>query len=812
ARLKDKNNPPMSTADFVTTFTRRPDPTEPGVPGAVPQTPVPAKVGETTVQPPVPAQSFGKAWEKLRHAPYEQTVLKLVSDLALGLAYAHEHEILHLDIKPGNILMAEDGRPMLLDFHLSTLGDAAAGQAEVEGGTLPYMSPEHLGALVGKGHVDRRSDIYSLGIVLFELLTGRLPFPSKKGKRTRPDRDQDTRVKVSKLTAARNTVPSPRKLRPTLSPGAEAIILRCLAPNPDKRYATAHELLEDLDCQLHDRPLKYAENTSWKERFTKWRKRHPTLSSTSVVTAISLVLLGALGAGVKVTVDQKREAQALQAKQLFRLDAPQMKAGLMLAAQPTPEMDRSVCLKRQQEVVQRLDVFGAATSDDWRDNELVRRLPEADREVMEQEIGQLLCLLGKARERLSDFDTSADKDQSNLEQALVWIRRGAAALKGHSGSATANRLHAGLLRRLNRIDEAEAIEGIQADSQVSQEASESSWTTVEAVLAADYSGAADMLKELTQNTPKDMMTWFTAGTCHLGLGHLSEAETCFTVCITMQPRSVEAWSQRSISRIKQEDWKGALDDIDRILELDPTISAVWYNRMLALRGLKRWDEALVALDRADLAGFPETRVRFMRAELLGRLGDLEKSALEFRKGLESRPVDAMSYAVRGDKWAGLDPQAALADFREALKLDPRCFDAARNAAYVLDVKMKDPRAAVVVLDDMLQKTSRDPLAWSGRAVLHARLGDVEQARTDIAVALRLAPERGWVQYHAACVEMLIPDGNTEVALAMLAKAFAKEPKAIEAATDDPDLGTLVETAGFKAILAAAQTLSAAQEK
>ncbi len=817
ARLKDQKKPPMSTADFVTTFTRRPDPTEHGAPGAFPQTPVPAKVGESEVQPQIPAQSFGKAWERLRHSPYEQTVLKLVYDLALGLAHAHDHEILHLDIKPGNILMTEDGRPMLLDFHLSTLGDAAAGKAEVEGGTLPYMSPEHLGALVGKGHVDRRSDIYSLGIVLFELLTGKLPFPTRKGKRTRPDRDQVTRVRVSKLTAARNFVPSPRKLRPTLSPGAESIILRCLAPNPDKRYATAHELLEDLERHLHDRPLKFAENTSWKERFTKWRKRHPTLTSTSMVTAISLVLLGVLAAGTVFARKGETRAVAMRTQQFFRLQVPALKAGLYQASMPSQEATQSDVRATLERTLAALKPFNAASRDDWRNTELVQSLPSAERSALEQEIGQLLTLLAKARSSQAGVAISLDGlsaatgKESGLEQSLVLIRRAADALQGHIGIVAAKDLEAQLLRRLGRESEAAAVEA-GPENPAELTSSDLPWQALLMALDGDYTKASDLLKEVTGNSPNDSLSWYVAGTCQFSMERFSDAETSFTVCITMQPKSVDAWLQRSICRLQQEEWKGALEDLDRVLELDPTISAAWFNRTLALRGLQRWEDALIALDRADIAGFPETRVRFMRSELLGRMGEREKSLAEFSKGLESKPVDALGYTVRGVARKGVDPIAALADFREAMKLDPRCFDAARNAANVLDEKMKDSRAAVAVLDEMLRKTSRDPLAWSGRAVLHARLGDVEQSRGDIAQALKLAPENGWVLYHAACAEMLLPNGNSEVALAMLAKALPRAAGAMQVVATDPDLGTLVESEAFKSVLAAAQTLSAAQAK
>src|SRR5206468_1825944 len=108
---------------------------------------------------------------------YIEVILILGSQLADGLGHAHRRGILHRDLKPANILFTDEGRPMLLDFNLAedTKQRHAAERAAI-GGTLPYMAPEHLEAYrTGKGQLDERCDIFSLGVILFELLTGRHP-------------------------------------------------------------------------------------------------------------------------------------------------------------------------------------------------------------------------------------------------------------------------------------------------------------------------------------------------------------------------------------------------------------------------------------------------------------------------------------------------------------------------------------------------------------------------------------------------------------------------------------------------------------
>ena len=113
---------------------------------------------------------------------YVQAVLWMTSRLADGLAHAHGRGILHRDLKPANVLLTDEGQPMLLDFNLSADLKGEAHRASI-GGTLPYMAFEHLEAFRGRDHVmDARSDIYALGVMMYELLAGKRPFPSYRGE------------------------------------------------------------------------------------------------------------------------------------------------------------------------------------------------------------------------------------------------------------------------------------------------------------------------------------------------------------------------------------------------------------------------------------------------------------------------------------------------------------------------------------------------------------------------------------------------------------------------------------------------------
>src|SRR6185312_1750904 len=148
--------------------------------------PAPAPAGDTPVEQPGGAGPID-GWARLEGLSYVEAVLWLGEQIADGLAHAHERGILHRDLKPANVLLTDDGRPMLLDFNLAEDVKARGGAERASvGGTLPYMAPEHIEAFskTGPWTLDGRCDLFSLGVILYELLTGRHPYPLHK-KRAR---------------------------------------------------------------------------------------------------------------------------------------------------------------------------------------------------------------------------------------------------------------------------------------------------------------------------------------------------------------------------------------------------------------------------------------------------------------------------------------------------------------------------------------------------------------------------------------------------------------------------------------------------
>ena len=174
--------------------------------------------------------------DRLRRGPLTAPrTLAMAVDVASALATAHANDLVHRDVKPDNILVAADGRAKLVDFGLAgrlpTGADRAAPAGEPVAGTLTYCAPEQTGML--NRPVDGRSDLYALGVVLFECVTGAPPFAAA-----------DT-GELLRLHATA-PVPDPRAFAPGLGAGFAAVVVRLLAKDPDDRYQSAHGLLADL--------------------------------------------------------------------------------------------------------------------------------------------------------------------------------------------------------------------------------------------------------------------------------------------------------------------------------------------------------------------------------------------------------------------------------------------------------------------------------------------------------------------------------------------------------------------------------------
>jgi serine/threonine protein kinase/Flp pilus assembly protein TadD len=267
--------------------------------------PAPSPDQATTAYPPLPpdkaaAETAVAAAETTAQVPRDRAEFRRIAawgiQAAEALEHAHQLGIVHRDVKPGNLMLDGAGKLWVTDFGLARVGaDAGLTLTGDLVGTLRYMSPEQ--ALARRATVDHRTDIYSLGVTLYEVLTGR---PAVEGK----TREEILRQIVFAAPKA------PRQRNRAIPADLETIILKAMAPEPERRYATAQELAEDLGRFLEDRPVQ-ARRPSLSARARQWARRHPTLVGSVAVGVVAAlaVLAGSVGWIARDAEGRRRETE-----------------------------------------------------------------------------------------------------------------------------------------------------------------------------------------------------------------------------------------------------------------------------------------------------------------------------------------------------------------------------------------------------------------------------------------------------------------------------------------------------------------------
>jgi tetratricopeptide (TPR) repeat protein len=697
----------------------------------------------------------GSLAQKLAGTPQPpDDAARMVQTLARAVHAAHGRGIVHRDLKPANVLLMTDGTPKITDFGLAKQLDRdeeLSRSGEVKG-TPSYMAPEQAAGKTRE--VGPAADIYALGAILYDLLTGRPPFKAA------------TAVATLAQVIDHEPVP-PGRLHPKLPRDLETICLKCLEKDPRRRYATAEALAEDLRRFLAHEPI-LARPVSVATRALKWARRRP--AEAALVAVLALAVPGAL-IGVLIHRDLQaqfrlRESQRGLAEQQHLLEQRAAVQALMLKGQ------------------------GAFAREDWQDAKLhfTTAQGKIDREPKLADLGaQVESLLVEVNRRLED---QARRASAAERFETFKVRRDHALFLGTLTLFTGRVKAADLEATQAAVRDALALFGASVDSEEPLAVASSSFNAAQRAEIA--TGCYEMLLTLAEVVaqvlpaqPPDrrreqaeqaMRILDRAATLGLDTRAIHQRRARYLAQI-----GDEAGTRRERLRAEAIEPSTATDffllgtegsrriaDFEEALRRQPNHFWAQFELAMCYLQLQRWDAAKASLT-ACLGQRPNFACIYpLRALAHAELREFAAAEVDFRKAEGLQPDEYTRYSLlvgRGVmRLAQKRYDDAVADLQAAMNLRPDWYQARVNLAQVYQ-KQDKLDAAREQLDQAIGHEPALALLYRERARVHRRCGDREAALRDLDRAIRLDPLGSLAaSNHAERGRIMQEDGRLQEAL------------------------------------------------
>ena len=724
-----------------------------------------------------------------------QFVMWIFRRLASALAHAHQRGIVHGDLKPANILIRNDGEPALIDFNLSQMIDD--GPRRWSGGTLAYMAPEQLTALANHkpGPALPQADIYALGLMMFEIIDGRLPFSGPFSS-----------AEADLLTASQSrTGPLVFQQTQAVDEGLLRIVERCLAARPEERYMSGTELLEDLDLEAAALPLKHAKESWLGSRLPKLFRRYPRVFSAGSVGVFSFVMMAALFVAMVSYRKGAERLSAIQTLQSFGKASDQVFSRFLMAEAWGSENAGEDRLQPIWQSLQNLGVVDTVTHSEteslrWK---RLRALLTAEETSWIDERLLALAFVLKHDPRITDRTRNGSEaafDRDTLVQTILNSLDSDASqsLFAEARLATAD---SGGQRQIVPADWSQMIE-IQGPA-LPDDAANRTLQALRRLLQSRPDLAVDLLERTKPPESLSLIYWITKARAHLELNDSRQAINSFSMALQDPETAAIVYLNRGLAQLRSAAFKEAIDDLSESVQRDPSLVAAYVNRHAAWLAVGNHESALLDLDRAIQLSPDSPRLRLIRSRVLRQLGRLKAAQTDFQAAMKQRPKSV-------DDWVSValarlpdDPEQSLKDLQAADTLFGVNSTVLQSMAHVLSEHLHRPEEAIVALDRLLEKSPDFQKALGGRVVLLARAGKVDEVRRDLQRLTTLPmPPTTESLYQMACASALCSDADSQLknqALRYLAEAVERGYGG-QLLLTDPDLELLRTHPEFNVIV------------
>jgi tetratricopeptide (TPR) repeat protein/predicted Ser/Thr protein kinase len=687
----------------------------------------------------------------------DREAASVVETLARAVHYMHLRGILHRDLKPNNVLVASDGTPKITDFGLAKILDADAGtsQSGTLIGTPGYMAPEQAGD--NANIVGAPADVYSLGAILYELLTGRAPFEGAG--------PLCTMMQVRSQDPIR-----PRQIRRSVSVDLETICLKCLEKEPGRRYSSAEALADDLRRFLEGRPI-LARPAHLGRRLWKLVRRRPAVAAWGVAAAVLVCLSFTVWSYFR-TAGMLAVHQADEKYQQFvQLRDDALLHGLLAADEEALFLGGGADSNLQAADVAAKDALAIAGIDLY--SESAARSPNLpasrQREIAADcYVLLLIAATAKAQQTLPDQNKVA-----LLQQTLSTLDR-------------ASRL--GFETRAYHLQRARLLDLLgqqaKADNERDRASSLAPQTALDHFLAgeeqyrrANWASASNSFNRALSLQPGHFWAQFFLAVCQLKELQWDAAKASLNACLTQNHEFVWAYLFRSFANEKLHASGEAEADFEKAMRLNPNDDARY--ALYLTRGVLHFNQRELQLAEADfrsaVALKPDRYNGYLNlAHVYLTQGQLQNAEDQLAKGLAMRPPNsavAGYHLERGRAYLrDKKYEEAIQECDAALGLFPQQPHAQelRGRAMLALGRYQDAEASFdQYLENGGQKTSD---LYRGRGLARMKLGKYLDAAEDYSRALELAPDadiyqhRGWAYFFSDAWKLASRDFSKAIEL------------------------------------------------